>query len=60
MLFRSMFVVGASAIAIALVCTLFVRLPKGGAVELVVVAQDEAIDDEEIERLVPAGEEELH
>ena len=55
---QAMFVVGASAIAIALVCTLFVRLPKDGAVELVVVAEDEALDDEERERLVPVGEEE--
>jgi len=55
---QAMFVVGASAIGLALVCTLFVRLPKGGTVELVVVAEDEALDDEERERLVPVDEEE--
>jgi len=51
---QAMFVVGASAVALALVCTLFIRLPNSGAVELVVVAEDEALDDEERERLVPA------
>ena len=55
---QAMFVVGASAIALALLCTLFVRIPKGGAGELVVATEEEALDDEERERLVPAGEEE--
>ena len=53
---QAMFVVGASAVGLALLCTLFVRLPKGGAVELVVAEEDEALDDGERERLVPGEE----
>lgn len=52
-----MFVVAASAIALALLCTLFIRLPKNGADEFIVVAEDEAADDEERERLVSGDEE---
>ena len=55
---QAMFVVGASAVALALLCTLSVRLPKSGAGEPIVVTEDEALDDEERERLVPGGEEE--
>jgi len=55
---QAIFVVGATVVAVALLCTLFVRLPKSGTVELVVAADDEALDDEERERLVPGGEEE--
>ena len=55
---QAMFVVGASAVALALLCTLFIRLPKSGVDEIVVVAEDGAVDDEERERLVPSGEEE--
>ena len=55
---QAMFVVGASAVTVALLCTLFVRLPKGGAGESIVVAEDGAVDDEERERLVSGGEEE--
>jgi hypothetical protein len=55
---QAIFVVGASAVAVALLCTLFVRLPKNGAGELIVVAEDGALDDEERERLIPGGEEE--
>lgn len=54
---QAMFVVAASAIALALLCTLFIRLPKNGADEFVVVAEDEAADDEERERLVSGDEE---
>lgn len=57
---QAIFVVGASAIALALFCTLLVRLPKGGVDEIVVMKEDEALDDEERERLVPTGEEEAH
>jgi hypothetical protein len=55
---QAIFVVGASAVAVALLCTLFVRLPKSGVGELIVVVEDGALDDEERERLVPGGEEE--
>ena len=55
---QAMFVVGASAVALALLCTLFIRLPKSGVDEIVVVAEDGTVDDEERERLVPSGEEE--
>ena len=55
---QAMFVVGASAVALALLCTLLIRLPKGGADGLIVVAEDAAIDDEEMERLVSGGGEE--
>ena len=55
---QAMFVVGASAIALALLCILFVRLPKGSVDEAVVTTEEEALDDEEREWLVPAGEEE--
>ena len=55
---QAMFVVGASAVALAFLCTLFIRLPKGGADEVVVVKEDGAADDEEREMLVPSGEEE--
>jgi len=55
---QAMFVVGASAVALALLSTLLVRLPKGGANEPIVVKDDGAIDDEEMERLVPGGGEE--
>ena len=55
---QAIFVVGASAVAVALLCTLFVRLPKNGVGELIVVAEDGALDDEERERLVSGGEEE--
>lgn len=53
-----MFVVGASAVALALLCTLLVRLPKGGSDGLIVLTEDGAVDDEERERLVTGGEEE--
>jgi hypothetical protein len=56
---QAMFVVGASAVTVALLCTLFVRLPNGGAGESIVVAEDGAHDDEERERLVSGGEEEV-
>ena len=55
---QAMFVVGATAVAIAFLCTLLVRLPKGGADEVVVVTEDGAVDNEERERLVSGGEEE--
>jgi hypothetical protein len=55
---QAMFVVGASAVALAFLCSLFIRLPKGGANEVIVVTEDGAADDEERERLVPSGEEE--
>ena len=54
---QAMFVVGASAIALALLCTLFIRLPKSGEDKLIVVIEDEAVDDEERERLVSGHEE---
>jgi hypothetical protein len=54
---QAIFVIGASTIAFALLCTLFVRLPKDGADEVVVMAEDGAIDDEERERLVSGDEE---
>lgn len=57
---QAMFVVGASAVALALLCTLFVRLPKSGVDELVVVTEDEALNDEERERLVSDDEEGAH
>jgi len=55
---QAMFVVGASAVALALLCTLLVRLPKGGSDGLIVLTEDGAVDDEERERLVTGGEEE--
>jgi len=55
---QAMFVVGASAVTLGLLCTLLVRLPKGGADESIVVKEDGAVDDEERERLVPSGGEE--
>ena len=57
---QAMFVVGASAVALALLCTLFVRLPKSGVDELVVVTEGEALNDEERERLVSDDEEGAH
>ena len=54
---QAMFVVGASAVALALLCTLFIRLPKSGEDNLIVVTEDEAADDEERERLVSDDEE---
>lgn len=54
---QAMFVVGASAIALALVCTLFIRLPKDAADNFIVVAEDEAVDDEERVRLFSGDEE---
>lgn len=54
---QAMFVVGASVIALALLCTLFIRLPKSGEEELVVEAEDGAAGDEERERLVSGHEE---
>lgn len=57
---QAMFVVGASAVALALLCTLLVRLPKSGVDELVVVTEDEALNDEERERLVSDDEEGAH
>lgn len=56
---QAMFIVGASAVALAVLCTLLIRLPKGGSHEVVVVAEDEPVDDEERERLVPSSEEEV-
>ena len=56
---QAMFVVGASAVALALLCTLFIRLHKGGA-DKVIVKEDGAVSDEERERLVSSGEEEAH
>lgn len=55
---QAMFIVGASAVALAILCTLLIRLPKGGIHEVVVVVEDGAVDDEERERLVPNSEEE--
>ena len=51
-----MFIVGASAVALALLCTLFIRLPKSGEAKFVVVTEDGAADDEERERLVSGYE----
>jgi hypothetical protein len=56
---QAIFVVGASAVAVALLCILFVRLPKSGVGELIVVVEDGVLDDEERERLVPGDEEEV-
>lgn len=53
---QAMFVVAASAVALALLCTLLVRLPKRKEDGLVVVTEDEAFVDEERERLVPDHE----
>lgn len=53
---QAIFVLGASTIALALLCTLFIRLPKSES-KLVVVTEDMPIDDEERERLVSNGEE---
>lgn len=53
---QAMFVAGASAVALALLCTLLVRLPKPGVDESILVTEDEALNDEERERLVPNGE----
>ena len=50
---QAMFVIGASAIALALLCTLFIRLPKGGTDESIVPTDGGDGDDEERERLVP-------
>jgi len=55
---QAIFVLGASAVAIAFVCTLFIRVPKGGAGEAIVVTEDEVVYDEEREMLVPRGDEE--
>jgi len=55
---QAMFIVGASAVALALLCTLLVRLPKDGAAESVVMKEDGTFGDEERERLVPGGQEE--
>jgi len=57
---QAMFVVEASAVALALLCTLFIRIPKGGVDEVIIVKEDGAIHDEERERLVPSGEEEAY
>jgi len=56
---QAMFVVGASAVALALLCTLLIRLPKGGAGEPIVAIDDGGLDEER-ERLVPGGEEESY
>jgi len=53
---QAMFVVAASAVALALLCTLFIRLPKNGADTFVVVKGDGAVDEEERERLVSGDE----
>lgn len=53
---QAMFVVGASAVTLAFLGTLFVRLPKGKGDEVVVVTEDGAVDDEERERLVSGNE----
>ena len=50
---QAMFVIGASAIALALLCTLFIRLPKDGADESIVPTDGGDGGDEERERLVP-------
>ena len=55
---QAMFIVGASALALALLCTLSIRLPKGGAEELIAVTEDGAVSDEERETLIPVDEEE--
>ena len=55
---QAIFVLGASTVAIAFVCTLFIRAPKGGAGEAIVATEDEVIYDEEREMLVPRGDQE--
>lgn len=53
---QAIFVVGASVIALAFLCMLFIRLPKGGEDEPIVVTEDSAINDEERERLLSGDE----
>lgn len=55
---QAIFVLGASVVAIAFLCTLLIRAPKGGAGEAIVVTEDEVVYDEEREMLVPRGNEE--
>ena len=54
---QAMFLVGASVITLALLCTLFVRLPRGAADVFIVATEDGAVSDEERERLIPGDEE---
>lgn len=54
---QAMFVVGASALALALVCTLFVRLPKDAGDKFIIVKGDDIADDEERVRLFSGDEE---
>ncbi|KAF9647561.1 MFS general substrate transporter [Thelephora ganbajun] len=56
---QAMFIVGASAVALALLCTFFIRLPKGETDELIVVTEDGDVGDGERERLIPGSEEEV-
>lgn len=56
---QAMFIIDASAIALALLSTLLVRLPKEGADEpVVVMTEGELINEEERQRLVAPGDEE--
>jgi hypothetical protein len=54
---QAMFVIGASAVALALLCTLLIRLPKDRADGLIIATEDEAVHDEERERLVSGDDE---
>ena len=54
---QAMFVVGASIIALALLCMLFVRPPRGWANEFIVVTEDEDSNNEERERLLSGDDE---
>lgn len=54
---QAMFVVGASAVALALVFTLLIRLPKHAADKFIVVTEGETVDDEERVRLFSGDEE---
>lgn len=53
---QAMFVVAASIIALALLCTFLIRLPKSDEGKLIVVTEDGAVNDEERERLVSGDE----
>lgn len=54
---QAMFIVAASALGLALLCTLFIRLPKDGADKFIVATEDETVDDGERVRLLPGDEE---
>lgn len=53
---QAIFVVAVSAISLALLCTLFIRLPQGRMDEFVVVMGDGASGNEERERLLSSEE----